>query len=168
LSIINNHSFAWNLYHARRYNDALQQIQHVAELDPQFGPTQAVRSRIFEKLGRYREAAENTAAGTLWGTRPEYRAMLVKAAETGGAKGYWEAQLAVSRRALRDAHRRSDVWLAYIFTGLGERDSAFAALERAYAAKEGDLLFVKVDPLLDPLRGDPRMKDLLGRMGLAR
>jgi len=54
---------------------------------------------------------------------------------------------------------------AVIYGALGDRDKAFAALERSFAAREG-LARMKVDPLFDDLRDDPRFKDLLKRMNL--
>ena len=55
--------------------------------------------------------------------------------------------------------------IAMIYGALGDKDKAFAALERGYSAKE-DLARMKVDPLFDDLRDDPRFKDLLKRMNL--
>jgi hypothetical protein len=49
---------------------------------------------------------------------------------------------------------------------LGERDAAFAELERAYASREGDLAFLRVDPRYDPLRDDPRFDELVRRIGI--
>ncbi len=54
---------------------------------------------------------------------------------------------------------------AIVYGALGDKDKAFAALERAFAAKE-DMARMKVDPLYDDLRDDPRFKDLLKRMNL--
>lgn len=48
---------------------------------------------------------------------------------------------------------------------LGEKDAAFAALEKAFATRSG-LVFVKPSPLYDNIRSDPRSADLLRRMGL--
>jgi len=50
---------------------------------------------------------------------------------------------------------------------LGEYERAFVLLERAYAAHDIQLVFLGIDPGLDPLRGDPRFQDLLHRVGLA-
>ncbi|HQZ98101.1 MAG TPA: hypothetical protein PLP21_17400 [Pyrinomonadaceae bacterium] len=54
---------------------------------------------------------------------------------------------------------------ATIYGALGDKDKAFAALEKGFAAKE-QLSRIKVDPLFDDLRDDPRFKDLLKRMNL--
>ncbi|MBL8186177.1 MAG: tetratricopeptide repeat protein [Blastocatellia bacterium] len=54
---------------------------------------------------------------------------------------------------------------AIVYGALGEKDKAFAALEKGFARKE-DMGRMRVDPLFDDLRDDPRFKDLLRRMNL--
>ena len=53
-----------------------------------------------------------------------------------------------------------------VYLGLGENERAFAWLDEAYKERSNMLPFVKVHPLFDPLRGDPRFADLLHRVGL--
>jgi serine/threonine-protein kinase len=58
------------------------------------------------------------------------------------------------------------VFFAYIHTALGEKEMAFEMLERAYSDRDINLLNLKNHPWLDPLRQDPRLRDLLKRVGL--
>jgi len=58
--------------------------------------------------------------------------------------------------------------LAVLYTALGEREEAFAAFERAYAAHDLQLQFLGADPSFDSLLGDPRFQDLMKRVGLPR
>ena len=51
-------------------------------------------------------------------------------------------------------------------SGLGDKDQAFAWLEEAYNERSNILQFLKVEPNFDPLRSDPRFRDLLHRVGL--
>src|SRR4030095_2469787 len=55
-----------------------------------------------------------------------------------------------------------------IYTGLGQKDAAFANLERAYEERDSWMDYLKLDRRLDPLRVDPRFADLLRRMNLSR
>jgi hypothetical protein len=55
----------------------------------------------------------------------------------------------------------------YAYLGLGDKDAAFVWLEKAYAQHSNSITTLKVDPIYDPLRGDPRLQDLLRRVGLA-
>ena len=56
--------------------------------------------------------------------------------------------------------------LALIYAGLNEKNLAVQSLEKAVAERSGALLLLKVDPLFDGLRSDPRFGDLLRRLGL--
>jgi hypothetical protein len=56
--------------------------------------------------------------------------------------------------------------LATLHVGLGDNEAAFKSLERAYAAHDPQLQYIKVDPFLDPLRPDPRFQELVRKVGL--
>ena len=56
--------------------------------------------------------------------------------------------------------------IAHIYAGLGEKERAFQWLEKAYAGRDDGLTQLKVDPLFDSLRSDPRFIDLVRRVGL--
>jgi len=56
--------------------------------------------------------------------------------------------------------------LACLYIDLGEREKAFASLEKAYAAHDLQLQYLGTEPDLDPLRSDPRFADLMRRVGL--
>ena len=76
---------------------------------------------------------------------------------------------AMSRRTVR----QNDRWLqaygvAASLAGLGEKDEAFAWLEKAYQQREYELTLLRVSPAMDNLRSDPRFTDLLRRVGLAQ
>jgi hypothetical protein len=56
--------------------------------------------------------------------------------------------------------------MAYVSVGLGEHELAFRQLEQACEERTDALIFAKVDPVMDPLRGDPRFAQVLNRLGL--
>jgi len=58
--------------------------------------------------------------------------------------------------------------IALVYAGLGRKTEAFKWLEEAYKVHDEGLTYIKVEPCLDPLRDDPRFKDLLSRVGLAQ
>ena len=60
----------------------------------------------------------------------------------------------------------SSYYFALIHLGLNDADQAFACLERACEERSGFMAFIKVEPLLDPLRSDPRFAELERRIGL--
>jgi tetratricopeptide (TPR) repeat protein len=56
--------------------------------------------------------------------------------------------------------------LIWAYAGLGDNDNAFALLEQAYGERRDRMVWLNVDPLLDPIRSDPRFDDLVRRVGL--
>jgi len=56
--------------------------------------------------------------------------------------------------------------IALIYAGLGEKDQAFAWLEKGYEERSFQMQWLTVEPRWDSLRSDPRFADLLRRMGL--
>ena len=60
----------------------------------------------------------------------------------------------------------SMIWIAAIYTALGDKEEAFRILEKNYSEHNVGITFLKVAPEFDPLRSDPRFQDLLRRIGL--
>jgi hypothetical protein len=72
-------------------------------------------------------------------------------------------------KELQEAQERKYIapfFMALIYTGLSEKEQAFAWLERAYKGRSWGVLWLKVDPRFDSLRSDSRFTDLLCRIGL--
>jgi Flp pilus assembly protein TadD len=80
-----------------------------------------------------------------------------------------QARLALEKlKALNREHPIEPALLVEAYIGMDNKDQAFIWLERAYAQHSNSMTTLKVDPLYDPLRSDPRFQDLLGRVGLAQ
>jgi len=56
--------------------------------------------------------------------------------------------------------------LAIVYTGLGEKELALEWFEKAFEERTGALIYLKVEPLYDSLRNEPRFNDLLRRLNL--
>src|SRR5262249_948475 len=70
-------------------------------------------------------------------------------------------------QALSGQRYVSSIYVAYIHARLGRTEETLEWLERAYADHSFFLVYLKVNPIWDPLRSDPRFADLLRRMHLA-
>src|SRR2546425_3918084 len=91
---------------------------------------------------------------------------LIDSGETRGLLYYVTPH--VPQGSLRDRLRDyvSPVALATLYLGLGEYGQALEWTERAYEERRGWLAYLKVNPLLDPLRGQPRFEALVKKMRL--
>jgi len=85
---------------------------------------------------------------------------IVKQASASGPEGYWRWYL---ERA-KGGNDPNPTYTAMLYAQLGEKDQAFASLEKAYEQHDGLLYLLKVSSRWDPLRDDPRYHDLLRRM----
>jgi hypothetical protein len=56
--------------------------------------------------------------------------------------------------------------MAMINTGLGDKDAAFASLEKAIDERSAKLIWLNADPVYDGLHSDPRFTELIRRIGL--
>lgn len=82
--------------------------------------------------------------------------------------GQHDEAAAILARLEDESHRqylRGEI-IATGYAAIGDLDKAFASLERAYQARSAGLLYLKIDPAYEPLRGDQRYDDLVKRIGL--
>ncbi|TKJ35283.1 MAG: hypothetical protein CEE38_15765 [Planctomycetes bacterium B3_Pla] len=150
-------------YQARQYDQAIAQYQHTAELEPKKPGAYHGLAGIYEQMRRYEDAVKaRQKAMTLSETPPEEVAAVGRAYSEEGPKGYWVWRL----EKLKGQYEQDPYLTARIYAQLGDRDQAFAWLEKAYEKHDGRIYTLKVEPLLDPLRSDPRFGDLLRRMNI--
>jgi tetratricopeptide (TPR) repeat protein len=166
LSLIINSNVGEVFYHARRYEQAIEHCLKALEMDPYFrqariqlGLCYAQETRFPEAVAELQKAlslsrdavalADLGYVYAISGDRAQAQKMLVEVME-------------VSRRRYV-----SSFDIAKIHIGLADKDAAFEWLDRAYEEQTDVLRNLKVDPIMDSLRADPRFQDLLKRMGLA-
>ena len=153
------------LYWARRYDEAVAAVKKTLELDPNFPVAHRFLGQVYEQKGMFAPAiAELRRSAEL--SNPIDLAALGHAYALYGQR---EKASEVLRDLRQVASKRyvSGYDLAIVYVGLGENDKALQSLEAAYQEHSSWMLHLKVDPRLDPLRGDPRFQVLLQRVGLA-
>jgi DNA-binding winged helix-turn-helix (wHTH) protein/TolB-like protein/Tfp pilus assembly protein PilF len=153
------------LYIAREYDQAISQGQKALEMEPHFAEVYGYLRRSYDQKGMYKEAiAARQMHRKLAGLDAEETAALREAAAATSAGVYWQKRLEQqAEEAKRDLSTAVD--MAEIYAQLGEKDRAFASLERAYEERSVMMMYLKVLPNFDPLRSDPRYADLLRRVG---
>ncbi len=151
---------------ARQYEKAGEALRRALDLDPHFHVTR-VRIGLLRALeGKFEESiAEFQTALSLTGGDLVEREWLGLAYGLAGRKAD-AGRILDEMKALAGRTHISPLIFAELYAAVGQKDQAFAWLERAYTSHDGGMIDLKVEPWLDPLRSDPRYQDLLRRVGL--
>jgi serine/threonine-protein kinase len=166
LSPVLSLALAGRSYYARDYGQAIEQCQKILAMDSTFIPAHVYLARAYqqkaampEAIGEFRKALEISEGDT------NELAALAQAF----AVSHQESE---ARKILDQLKERSQqtyvqpMWMAVIHIGLGEKDQAIDWMQKAYDDRSVWLVYLKIDPLFDPIRNDERFSELLRRTGL--
>ncbi|HXG66582.1 MAG TPA: tetratricopeptide repeat protein [Blastocatellia bacterium] len=169
LSLSINTAVGMSLYYARRYDEAIEAHQETLKLDPDYYPAHLNSGLALTAKGKFSEAiAAYQRAYPQSKPLSDYPIVMAFLGHTYAASGNrGEALKALQElQSLAAQKHVSPYCIAVIYVGLGEKEQAFAWLEKTYEEHSGHITDLKVDPLFDPLRPDPRFDDLLRRIGI--
>lgn len=167
LSNIINTELGWILFLVGEYDSAIAQYRAAVELDPEFAAAHwrlseaYLQKRMFDKaIGEIEMAIEFSGSSTQ---------MLARLAYAYAVSGKRCEALEVLNRLNESAELRyvSPYDIAIIYAGLSEKEMALDWLERGYREHTLGLTFLKVEPAFNSLRDDPRLTNLLHRVGLS-
>jgi len=148
LSPIVNVNYGLTLMIARRFPEAVAQINKVIERDPSFVPAHFYLAQVYATQGRFPDAVNEIKK---IGTDP--------GSYSPDAQGFIKEMLSTTHGPVP-----ANVAVAYV--AAGDRDKAFEYLERAYSDNDDELLAVIRFPTFDSLHSDPRWANLLNQIGL--
>jgi serine/threonine-protein kinase len=164
LSVVLSNDVGGAFYLARRYDEAIKQYQKSIELDPNDSGEHLNLGEVYDLKGMHEEAIR------------EFQKAISIAGRTSGAMGLLgHAYAAADKHSdalkildeLRERSKKDYVssWdMAVLYTGLGDKERAFAELNQAYDDRAGWIINLKVEPILDPLRSDPRFAEMVSRL----
>jgi TolB-like protein/tetratricopeptide (TPR) repeat protein len=161
LCFVVNTTAAFVRYLAGDYRGALERCRRITDIDPEYLAAREIVGLVYQQMGNTRDAiAVLEAAHALGRDNGAVAASLAYAHAVGGDRSAAEALAADLRRRSRDRYL-SPFQLACADVGLGNIDGAFAALEQAVADADPALVYLAVEPRLEPLRADARYGHLL-------
>jgi TolB-like protein/DNA-binding winged helix-turn-helix (wHTH) protein/Flp pilus assembly protein TadD len=154
-------------FQARDYRAALDLARQAIVLDPELWIGHMMRGQALEQLGERESALEAlTTAARFSGQNSKPLSLrayiLAKLGRTDEARGMLRTLESVS------ANYVPPYAMALINAGLGEQESAYTWLERAYDARDVHLIYLTMDPKWDSYRADPRFEALIVRCGFRR
>jgi TolB-like protein/Flp pilus assembly protein TadD len=164
LAIISRFAVVWCSYHARRYDEALRFALATLESEPRNLMMLYASSFVLSRLNRHEEAIE--AAEKCVELMGKSSHALGRLGAACAAAGNIEA----AQNALNEMHLLSErrfvspYHLALVNCAMGRFEDALNLLENAYQTGDAKVLWMGVDPELDPLHGHPRFNDLLRQM----
>jgi TolB-like protein/Tfp pilus assembly protein PilF len=164
LSPVINTDLGQTLFMARRYDEAIAQLQKALEIDPTFYYAHYTLGMALQLKGDVPTAiAEYTKAQQL-SDDLRIQVLVANIKALSGDKDAAKQMLAELEEVSRHRYVRS-FWRALLYLSLGKRDEAIRWLEKGVADHEGlEIAWIKVDPMLDPLRGDPRFEALVQKV----
>jgi serine/threonine protein kinase len=157
---------AWTYFYARRYDDAIVQTKKALELRPDWGDARAWLAASYAFKGMHAQAlAECDTLEKHLEWMEEFWDVLL--GQVYGVSGRRDKALQVlDRMREREGHGYMDpVNYALVYAGLGDREQAFAFLEKAVAVRSTGVLQMNIEPVFDGLRSDPRFAELLRVVG---
>jgi TolB-like protein/Tfp pilus assembly protein PilF len=164
LSLPINGALGRTYYFARRYDEAIEQLRKTSEMDPGFyyahwnlGSALAAKGAIDAAIKEYEKARALS-------DDPFVLGLLGHAYASSGNKMEAEKILGQLKELSKERYV-SAYSVALVYLGLGNKEEALRWLEKSYQDRTGnDLVYFRVEPLLDPLRGEPRFEELVTKV----
>ena len=160
-------SLGWLLYYARQYEAAAEQLRRAVELNPTAEETHRVLGLVRLQQGALSDA--RTALTEAAGSERQHTNAVAALGRLAVAEGRPDEGRAVLHELESRAKDRyvSPVDLVMLNYLLGQADQAFESMERAWRDRRGWLVYLRVDPQVDPMRAEPRFQAMVERMGLS-
>jgi DNA-binding winged helix-turn-helix (wHTH) protein/Tfp pilus assembly protein PilF len=154
---------AYPAYYSREFEDAVRQFRRVIQVDPNFSMAHFRLGLAYSELGRFDEALAELEAAMRLSNDRDVTAALGRVRAMMGVRAGAEQAIAELDARSKDTFV-SPYALAAIYAALGEKSRALDLLEQAYEEKSYWIIYLNVDPALDPLRDDPRFMALVRRV----
>ena len=166
LSLIIHTAVGDVMFYARRFEESITNYRWCQEMDPTFRPGNTDLARSLDQVGRHDEALDYFQRGTRAadGSLPPSTGLAIYQWRAGR---HDEARMTMAAVTATTASRYvAPFGVASFHAVAGETGPALDWLERAYAQRDGSMTLLRVHPRLDPLRSEPRFRELMRKMRL--
>jgi eukaryotic-like serine/threonine-protein kinase len=161
-SVAINGSLGDAYFYARKYDLAIDQFKKTLEIDPNSLASHRELYWTYVVKGMYPEAVAEWQAATRLSGQAANAAAAGDAFQKSGFQGFLKTEL---DQILKNPQANvPDYMAARLHALLGQTNDAFASLEKAYAAREGAMVYLKSDPVMNALRSDPRYQEMVRRL----
>jgi len=165
LSLLISTSVGWDFYASGQLDRAIEQLKKTLEIDQGYGPARRLLEVCYEQKGMFKEAVAEWQKTFTLANNPELAAAI---GQDFAASGY-KAVLQDWLEGLQELSKREYVppyEVAEVYARLGNREQVFSWLEKAYAGRDSGIVALRVEPVFQGLRSDPRLQNLVRRIGL--
>ena len=168
LSLAINSDMAVNYHFAGRYDEAIAQLRKTLEMDPGYYFAYVNLGQALEKKGARDDAIAEYQKARALNDDPAVLGFLARCYALSGNKT--EAERILNQLKELSKQRYVAAYsFALTYIGLGDKEEALRWVEQSYQDRAGsDIGWIRVDPMLDPLRGDPRFEAIAEKIVPAR
>ncbi len=153
-------------YYTRQYDQAIRHFQNLTAIEPDDDSSLSSLYTIYAQSGMYPQAVETALKIMQFrGSSPEKIAEMRDAFRVSGWRGFLLKNLEVMTTKAKNSPPNPTVF-ASLYARLGQKDEAFAWLEKTFEARDPAILQFKIEPAFDNLRDDPRYAELVRKIGL--
>ncbi len=167
LSLMITTFVGWNYYYAGQYDSAVAAFGKALEIEKGFPWAHLWLGGTYLQMHKENEAFVHLVRASEMNDNPVMLASLGRAyalsGRTSDAQDILDTLTTLSKRRFVSAYN-----FALVYYGMDDREKTFEWLEKAFQERSSWLYFIKVDPIWDPLRDDPRLNALFKRMDLEK
>jgi tetratricopeptide (TPR) repeat protein len=154
-------------YFGRRFDDALREARLAIQLDPAATGAYTGIGRILNAMGRYQEAIAQyqVAERESSSDHPYFQSEMAQAEIGLGQRDRALVRIRALESQVDDPRSRVAPYMLALAYARLDRDASFRWFDREFERRSGHVLWLRVDPRVDPLRSDPRFATFLERLG---
>lgn len=164
LSLLTNTLEGQTLFFAGKYDEAIDRLNKTLEIQPNFWVAHVMLARVYIQQKKYDLAIDEAEKARQFSNGHSEPISLAGFAKAKAGRTDEALKDLETLKSMQSQGLAADYNTAMLYNGLGKTDETFAALEKAFDAKDVRLILLKVDPKWDNLRSDPRFADLEKRM----